>query len=76
LSPAYDLNPSVDRPKLTLAMNDAESACEVSIFRSPWRPAVDVLKQVQEAVAGWREEATRLNIPQAQPDLMAKAFHR
>jgi len=58
LSPAYDLNPSVGRPELTLAMNEAETTCEVSIFRSPSRPAANVLKQVQEAVASWRERAT------------------
>jgi hypothetical protein len=38
------------------------------------REAVDVLKEVQEAVRGWREEATRLNIPKAEQDLMADAF--
>jgi len=29
---------------------------------------------VQTAVAGWREEATRLNIPKTEQDLMADAF--
>jgi serine/threonine-protein kinase HipA len=31
LSPAYDLNPSVDRQELTLAINEVETACDVSI---------------------------------------------
>ena len=81
LSPAYDINPSVDRQELTLAINEVETACEVSIAMEASqhyglnpREANDVLKQVQDAVAGWREEATRLNIPKAEQDLMANAF--
>jgi len=81
LSPAYDINPSVDRQELTLAINEVETACDVSIAMeasqnyglSPHK-ANELLKQVQDAVAGWREEATRLNIPRAEQDLMANAF--
>jgi serine/threonine-protein kinase HipA len=83
LSPAYDINPSVDRQKLTLAINEVETACDVSIAMEASRDyglsagkAGDVLKQVQDAVAGWREEAIRLNIPKAEQDLMADAFER
>jgi serine/threonine-protein kinase HipA len=81
LSPAYDINPSVDRDELTLAINEVETTCDVSIAMEASREyglnpreAVDVLKEVQEAVRGWREEATRLNIPKAEQDLMADAF--
>jgi hypothetical protein len=31
LSPAYDINSSVDRQELTLAINEVETACDVSI---------------------------------------------
>jgi serine/threonine-protein kinase HipA len=82
LSPAYDINPSVDRQELTLAINEVETACDISIameasrdYGLSGREAGDVLKQVQDAVASWREEATRLNIPKAEQDLMASAFH-
>lgn len=81
LSPAYDINPSVDRQELTLAINEVETACDVSIameasrdYGLHAREADEVLKQVQNAVAAWREEATRLNIPKAEQDLMADAF--
>jgi serine/threonine-protein kinase HipA len=81
LSPAYDINPSVDRQELTLAINEVETACDVSIAMESSqdyglnpREATDVLKQVQDAVTGWREEATLLNIPKAEQDLMAMAF--
>jgi serine/threonine-protein kinase HipA len=81
LSPAYDINPSVDRGELTLAINEVETTCDVSIAMEASREyglnpreAADVLKEVQEAVRDWREEATRLNIPKAEQDLMADAF--
>jgi serine/threonine-protein kinase HipA len=81
LSPAYDINPSVDRRELTLAINEVETACDVSIameasrdYGLSAREASDGLRQVQDAVARWREEATRLNIPKAEQDLMADAF--
>jgi serine/threonine-protein kinase HipA len=81
LSPAYDINPSIERQELMLAINEVETACDVSIAMGTSRDyglnaqeAVEVLKQVQDAVAGWRDEATRLNIPKAEQDLMANAF--
>jgi serine/threonine-protein kinase HipA len=81
LSPAYDINPSIDRDELTLAINEVETTCDVSIAMDASREyglnpreAADVLKEVQEAARGWRKEATRLNIPKAEQDLMADAF--
>jgi serine/threonine-protein kinase HipA len=81
LSPAYDINPSVDRQELTLAINEVETACDVSIameasqdYGLKPREADAVLTEVQKAVAGWREEAIRLNIPKTEQDLMANAF--
>ena len=81
LSPAYDINPSIDRQELTLAINEVETACDVSIAMEAYedyglstREAADVLTQVRNAVASWQEEAARLNIPKAEQDLMAAAF--
>jgi serine/threonine-protein kinase HipA len=81
LSPAYDMNPSVDRTELTLAINEVETACDVAIAMDAYRDygltaqqADRVLQQVQAAVHGWRSEASRLHIPRAEQDLMASAF--
>jgi serine/threonine-protein kinase HipA len=81
LSPAYDINPSIDRQELTLAINEVETACDVTIAMEASRDyglnpdeAAVVLKEVQEAVRGWREAASQLNIPKAEQDLMAGAF--
>jgi len=81
LSPAYDINPSVDRNDLTLAINEVETACDVSVALEASRDygltpdeAENALKQTQEAVAHWREEASQFDIPKTEQDLMADAF--
>jgi serine/threonine-protein kinase HipA len=81
LSPAYDINPSIERRELSLAVNEIETACDVSIAMDACRDyglsrqqAGAVLEQVSAAVAQWRGEARRLRIPRAEQDLMAQAF--
>lgn len=81
LSPVYDINPSIERQELTLAINEVETACDVSIameasrdYGLSVREADNLLKQVRNSVRNWREEATRLNIPKADQDLMTNAF--
>jgi hypothetical protein len=75
------MNPSIERRELTLAINEVETACDVSIateactdYGLPAQKAADVLKQVESAVAGWRGEASRLGIPEAEQNMMAAAF--
>lgn len=81
LSPAYDLNPSIERNELTLAINEAETTCDISIAMDTSKSyglSVDdsrrILKEVQIAVSEWQKEATRLEIPKAERDMMAQAF--
>jgi serine/threonine-protein kinase HipA len=81
LSPAYDINPSNDRNELSLAINEVDTTCDVSIamearadYGLSQIEADDVLKQAISAVASWRNEATQLRIPRAEQDLMAAAF--
>ena len=81
LSPAYDLNPSNDRNELSLAINEVETACDVSIalgahadYGLSKTEADKVVAQVTAAVASWRREAAKLRIPRAEQDLMAVAF--
>lgn len=81
LSPAFDLNPSIDRKLLTLSVNETETACDPTVAMdacgdyglSPSQ-AEAVLAQVETAVSQWRAEASRLRIPKAEQDLMAAAF--
>ena len=81
LSPAYDMNPSINRTELTLAINEVETACDVSIAMDAYKEygltaqqADRVLQHVQTAIHSWRSEASRLHIPRAEQDLMASAF--
>jgi serine/threonine-protein kinase HipA len=81
LSPAYDMNPSIDREELTLAINEVETACDVAIAMDAHRDyglttqqADCALQHVQTAIHSWRSEAGRLHIPRAEQDLMASAF--
>jgi len=81
LSPAYDINPSNDRSELSLAINEVDTACDVSIAleaRADYGlskiEGERVLAEVTTAVASWRAEATELRIPRAEQDLMAAAF--
>ena len=69
LSPAYDINPSIERRDLSLAINEVETACDVSIAMEACRDyglskqqADKCLKQARAAVAQWRREAGGLGI--------------
>ena len=81
LSPAYDINPSIDRNDLSLAINEVETTCDVSIALEAHADyglskveADEILMRATAAVASWRKEAARLRIPKAEQTLMAAAF--
>lgn len=81
LSPAYDINPSVESNELSLAINEIDATCDVSIamdssqsYGVDRKRAERVLQQVRGAIVGWRKEAERLGIPRSQQELMAAAF--
>jgi serine/threonine-protein kinase HipA len=81
LAPAYDMNPSVERNELTLAINEVEATCDVSIamdassdFGISKNEADGVIQEVKGAVSSWRAEAASLRIPRAEQEFMAAAF--
>jgi serine/threonine-protein kinase HipA len=81
LSPAYDINPSVDRKELSLAIDEMEAACDVSVAMNAYKSygisaaqADRALQSIEAAVAGWRTEANGFGIPKADQTLMAAAF--
>ena len=81
LSPAYDINPSIERDELSLAINGVETTCDVAIaleaskdYSLSKQESEAIVDQVTAAVASWRDEATQLRIPRSEQDLMAKAF--
>jgi serine/threonine-protein kinase HipA len=81
LSPAYDINPSVNRNELSLAIDETETTCDISVAMNAYKTygissaqAHAALESVGAAVAGWRTEATRFGISKAEQGLMAGAF--
>jgi serine/threonine-protein kinase HipA len=83
LSPAYDLNPSNDRNELSLAINEVDTTCDVSIalearadYGLSKSEADAVLAEVTTAVASWRKEAAELRIQKPEQDLMAARSSR
>lgn len=81
LSPAFDINPAIDRNELALAINEVESTCDVALameahgaYGLSAAEAKTIISKTQEVVASWRPEATRLRIPRAEQELMAQAF--
>jgi serine/threonine-protein kinase HipA len=81
LSPAYDINPSIDRNKLSLAIDETEMTCDVSVAMNAYKSygisaaqADAAHKSVEAAVADWRTEATSFGISRAEQNLMTVAF--
>jgi serine/threonine-protein kinase HipA len=81
LSPAYDINPSVDRDDLVLAINETETACDVQIARAAHKmyalslaEADRLIAEVLTVVKTWRKEAEVLRIRKSEQDQMAPAF--
>jgi serine/threonine-protein kinase HipA len=81
LSPAYDMNPSIERTELSLAINEVDTTCDVAIAMDAYKEygltaerATVTLQQVRAAVANWRQEANRLRISRDEQDLMETAF--
>ena len=81
LSPAYDINPSVDRNELSLAIDETDATCDVSVAMNAHKSygisaaqADEALQSVEAAVVGWRTGANSFGIPKAEQALMAAAF--
>jgi serine/threonine-protein kinase HipA len=81
LSPAYDINPSNDRNELSLAINEVDTTCDVSLAMEAHAEyglskieAGEIIETASAAVASWRHEAALLGISRADQELMASAF--
>ncbi len=82
LSPAYDLNPSIDKDGLALNIDmdnnalDYEVAKSVGIyFRLNEKQMNTILAEVFSAVASWKQLATKIGISNKEMLLMEKAFN-
>ena len=81
LSPAFDINPSIDKDGLSLNIDmdnntlDIDLARSVGVyFRLGEKEMYDILSEVRSAVAGWQKIAAEAGIPRSEQILMAAAF--
>ena len=81
LSPAFDLNPSIESRDLSLAINELETHCDLSIALSACgdygltqHEATQIADEVRKAVRSWRPEAKALGISKWEQEEMAAAF--
>lgn len=81
LSPAYDVNPSIDKSGLALNIDmdnnaqDIELAKSVGTFcRLEEKKMNQILNEMKSSVSGWQKIATSIGIPRSEQTLMAAAF--
>lgn len=81
LSPAYDLNPSIDKDGLAINIDtnnnalDFELAKEVGeYFRLNDEQMDAIIQEVTTVVGQWKELASKIGIPRSEQELMEKAF--
>ena len=81
LSPAYDLNPSVDKTGLGLNIdldsNDLDLELAKSVgeyFQLNNKEMNQIIEEIKDGTSNWREHAQNLNIPRQEQEKMAPAF--
>lgn len=81
LSPAYDLNPSIDKNGLALNVDLYDNALNYALafqvgdyFQLSQADMTNILSEVTNAVNHWEQEAKEIGISRSQIQLMAPAF--
>jgi serine/threonine-protein kinase HipA len=81
LSPAFDLNPSIDKGGLALNIDSTNNALDIELAKSVGQyfqltlsEMNVIIGEVNAAVRVWRHVAQDLNISRADQELMASAF--
>lgn len=81
LSPAFDINPSIDKAGLALNIDmnnnfpDIDLAKSVGVyFRLGKKEMDNILAEVQSSVLDWQKVAAEIGIPRNEQTLMAAAF--
>ncbi len=81
LSPAFDINPSIDKFGLALNIDmdnnspDIDLAKSVGIYFRLGKKEMDIIiDEVKSGISGWKKIATEIGIPRNEQILMAAAF--
>ncbi|GGG48899.1 type II toxin-antitoxin system HipA family toxin [Bizionia arctica] len=82
LSPAYDLNPSIDKDGLALNIDIDNNALDYNVaisvgefFRLENKQMNNIIAEVKTVVATWQDVAKEIGIPNKEQQLMSKAFN-
>lgn len=81
LSPAYDINPSIDKDGLSLNIDSNNNTLNFDLaksvgeyFQLKEKQMDDILKEIKGVVKNWKTEATKIGISKAEITLMSSAF--
>ncbi len=81
LSPAFDINPSIDKEELALNIDENSGALEfdlalsvIEYFRLQRKEAESILSNVREVVRNWEKTAKKIRIGSAEIEMMRSAF--
>ena len=81
LSPAYDINPSIDKEELSLNIDENSGILDfdlamgvIEYFRLNEKEAGLILKDVRKVVSNWEGIAKQTGIPRSEIELMRRAF--
>ncbi|MGH2643072.1 MAG: type II toxin-antitoxin system HipA family toxin [Chitinophagaceae bacterium] len=81
LSPAFDMNPSIDKSGLALNIDMDNNALDYDLaksvgkyFRLNEKEMYKIMNEVKTKVAGWKKIAKEIGISRAEQELMGPAF--
>ena len=81
LSPAFDVNPSIDKEELALNIDDTSGALDfelalniIEYFRLSNEEAESIISRVRKAIGSWEKTAKQIGIARVEIDLMRSAF--
>lgn len=83
LSPAYDINPSVDKNSLSLNIDMNDNSLDFELARSVGeyfylngKEMDEIIHRITTVVQHWNKEAGRIGISNREKDIMAPAFEK
>jgi serine/threonine-protein kinase HipA len=81
LSPAFDINPSIDKDGLSLNIDSDNNALDFDLamsvgeyFQLKETEMVAILSEIKAVVKNWKAEASKIGISKAEMTLMSSAF--
>ena len=81
LSPAFDINPSIDKVGLALNIDTNSNSPDIDLaksvgvyFRLEKKEMDNIIDELKSGISGWKRIATDIEIPRLEQTLMAAAF--